>query len=224
MVSTIHEVNQWGRKDPFTPATHSDYVTHENAKEVQIYNAAGNPITKGHYGIGTADEEFKYDNTTETTINHLIQNPSTYYDKGDKTNTIPIASAEYYNITKEGDWWNPTIKTLYDPCPNGYRIPKSGTYGEGRQVETHPDWSPWSDGGLQSGRVFKNSSFFPASGYRVIFSCELGDVGTHNFSWMSTPSSATLGYTLGFHFRFIYQNYSDYHSYGFTTRCIRDPI
>ena len=94
---------QWGRKDPFTPSISVGW-----GEEVQIYKADGTAITKGHRGIGTTDkEEFKHEtrNTaTQTTIEELIQNPSTHYDKGDGANYVPIASTEYYNITKEGDW------------------------------------------------------------------------------------------------------------------------
>ena len=64
-----------------------------------------------------------------TVATTLTKSPSIYY--GIVSPYIPIVNSEYYDITKEGDWWNPTIKTLYDPCPNGYRIPKLGTYGAG---------------------------------------------------------------------------------------------
>ena len=214
---------QWGRKDPFTPATHTDYISSNNAKEVQIYNATGSPIPKGTNGIGTADEEFKLDNTITTTINHLIQNPSTHYGKGhgDFVNDTwtPIASTEYYNITKEGDWWNPTIKTLYDPCPNGYRIPKLGTYGQAS------DWiksNPYS--GLISGYMWSNDdiSFFPASGLRNNYSGQFWGVGTYGYTWMSTPYNPTNGYHLRFSSGYVYPNTAYGRSDGFPARCIKD--
>ena len=215
---------QWGRKDPFTPATHTGYVNYNNAQEVQIYNAAGTPITKGTNGIGTTDEEFKLDNTTTTTINHLIQNPSTHYGKGhgDLVNDtwVPIASAGYNNITKEGDWWNPTIKTLYDPCPNGYRIPKSGTYDEAR------DWtlSTWTGGIITNGHIWNSNidTFFPASGRRNDNTGNFRYIGSHGFFWTSTPFQATSGYQLYLDSDYIgpISNYP--RSEGLPTRCIKD--
>ena len=209
---------QWGRKDPFTPSSATINT------EVQIYNATGSPITKGAGGISDKpDEEFKLDNTTKTTINHLIQNPSTHYGKGhgDFVNDTwtPIASTEYYNITKEGDWWNPTIKTLYDPCPNGYRIPKSGTYGNAS------DWiksNPYS--GLISGYMWSNDdiSFFPASGYRNASNGKFYAVGTNGYAWMSTPYNSTNGYYLDFRSSTVYPNYTNHRSFGFPTRCIKE--
>ena len=214
---------QWGRKDPFTPAVNAKY---DNTSELQIYNATGIPITKGTNGIGTTDEQFKYDNTTITTINNLIQNPSTHYVKGDgiEANWVPIASAGYNNITKEGDWWNPTIKTLYDPCPNGYRIPKYGTYGEGGGITIHPGWSPWIDNELKAGRTFENSSFFPASGLRSNANGQFWGGGIEGLCWTSTMVKSTLGYALNFTSNNINfnGNLNDARSFGFPARCIKD--
>ena len=220
-VNSFGMLYQWGRKDPFTLTN-----TLENS-EVQIYNATGNPITKGTNGIGTADEQFKLDNTTITTINDLIQNPSTYYINGNGKGDYwqSIASTEYYNITKEGDWWNPTIKTLYDPCPNGYRIPKSGTYGEGGQVAIHSDWSVWSADGLKSGRVFKNSSFFPASGHRTRHSGGFRGVGESSNVWTSTAAkdNPVIGLCSTFSSTAVNPNYGGSpYSDSYVTRCIKD--
>ena len=218
---------QWGRKDPFTPATHTGYVNYNNAKEVQIYNATGTPITKGTNGIsGKPDEEFKLDNTTTTTINHLIQNPSTYYGKGhgDFVNDtwVPIASAGYNNTTREGDWWNPTIKTLYDPCPNGYRIPKNGTYGNVANTTNPSDigWD-WLGTGLQSGMKWTNT-LFPASGYRSASNGKFYRVGTGGYGWMSIPYTPTNGYNLGFYSGYVGPNSYYGRSNGFPARCIKD--
>ena len=212
---------QWGRKDPFTPSITT--AGWPGGEEVQIYNATGNPITKGHYGIGTTDEEFKYDNTTITTINDLIQNPSTHYAKGDGTNNVPIASATMPRGNKKGSltpWWNPTIKTLYDPCPNGYRIPKSGTYGQAS------DWTisnPYS--GLTAGYTWKiesRASFFPASGHRSSSIGHFGAVGTSGNSWLTTLYDSTYGYKLHFHSGAVDPINYYYRSEGLPVRCIID--
>ena len=218
-----------GRKDPFTPVTHTDYVAHNNAKEVQIYNATGTPITKGTNGIGTTNEqEFKSDNTTETTINHLIQNPSTHYSRENGANGIQIASAGYNNTTREGDWWNPTVKTLYDPCPNGYRIPKGGTYGEEVAGSTYIYWSAWSEGGLISGRVwtpYNVSTFFPTGGQRYRDSGRFAYVGVSNRTWMSTTVKGNyrIGHSIIFDAQGVISNYLGApHSHSYTVRCIKD--
>ena len=217
MNKKIHEVNQWGRKDPFTPSSATI-----NA-EVQIYTAGGTAITKGTNGIsGKPDEEFKLDNTIKTTINHLIQNPSTHYTKENNTegNYVPIVNSEYYDITEEGDWWNPTIKTLYDPCPNGYRIPKSGTYG------VVSDWilSTWTSGTLTEGHIWNQNtkSFFPISGSRLATNGKFYAVGTNGYYWMSTPHSPPYARSLRISTASLTTNGTHVRSDNFFTRCIKD--
>jgi len=206
---------QWGRKDPFTPSSKTINT------EVQLYTATGGVITSSSNGIGG---EFKYDNTTKTTINNLIENPSTLYAKGDGTNYVPIASAEEYNnTTKEGDWWNPTTKTLYDPCPKGYRIPKRGTYGNALDGENDPiGWLAFSEDGLNSGRIWNHASFFPASGYRNRSHGMFSAVGSNGYSLMSTPQSSITGDNLHFSLGTVYPNNSFSRAGGFPVRCIRD--
>jgi len=202
---------QWGRKDPFTPTS-----TTINS-EVQIYEADGTAITKGSNGIGSSDEQFKLDNTTTTTINHLIQNPSTYYAREIvKDNRVPIASTG----DLKSDWWNPVTKTLYDPCPNGYRIPESGTFGKAS------NWtiSTWSGSVLTEGHTFNNgeNSFFPASGLRLHSNGKFSQVGTGGHSWISPPYNSTRGHCLNFNSGTIHLNSNNPHAYGFPVRCIRD--
>jgi len=216
---------QWGRKDPFTPTT----ITKEDIRtEVQLYTATGGVIKSSSNGIGG---EFTYEDRsllttiTPTTINHLIENPSTHYAKGDKTNWVPIASAEEYNnTTKEGDWWNPTIKTLYDPCPNGYRIPGKNTYGNaGDKVNDLTGWLAFSVDGLSSGRIWDiTSSFFPASGLRNFSSGQFWGGSTNGYSWVSTPYNPTVGYSLEFHSSAVYPNTYLNRAFGFPVRCILD--
>ena len=190
---------------------------------MQIYNATGTPITKGNSGIATVDKEseFRSEERTidnQTTVGDLIQNTSTHYDKGDGTNYVPIANSEYYDITEEGDWWNPTIKTLYDPCPNGYRIPKVGTYGN------TSDWtlSEWEPSNLKGGQTFK-SSFFATSGYRDFTYGTFTAVGTSGYAWMSTPYSIYSGYLLIFRGnKELFCDEIRGRSLSFPIRCIKD--
>jgi len=213
MVSAIHAVNQWGRKDPFTPSSKTINT------EVQLYTATGDAIKGSSYGIGG---EFTLNNTTTTTINNLIEHPSTHYDKGDGTNSIPIESTGDFS----NDWWNPTTKTIYDPCPNGYKIPENGTYGNVINT-TNPSvigWD-WTANSLGSGYTWRNNSstsFFPASGRRFHAHGTFWGVGSNGYIWMSTPGNSTQGYSLDFHSSAVYPNLSSSRANSLTVRCIRD--
>jgi len=186
---------------------------------VQLYKANGEAITGSSNGIGG---EFTYEDRsllttiTPTTINDLIQNPSTYYTKGDGTNLVPIASTGDLS----NDWWNPTTKTIYDPCPNGYRIPKNGTYDG--LVTTN---FPWTGSGITAGRTWTSvSSFFPASGRRFQTSGKFYNVGSWSYSWMSKSYTdrPELGCDLYFNSGSVSPNNGNYRADGMTVRCIRD--
>jgi len=199
---------QWGRKDPFTPAT-------TNYKEVQLYTATGEAIKGSSNGIGG---EFTYEARTTkkpTTINDLIENPSIHYAEVDETNTVPIASTG----DLKNDWWNPATKTIYDPCPNGYRIPESGTYNG------FPKPSVWS-ADLINGMIWHKdtpaATFVPASGCRGAGSGKFYAVGSNGYGWMSTPYSPTGGYYLDFHSSAVYPNNYNSRASGIPVRCIRD--
>ncbi len=116
------------------------------------------------------------------------------------------------------DWWNSEIKTLYDPCPYGYRIPASGVYGEAG------DWvlSTWA-GVMTAGHSFNKviKSFFPASGYREPSNGKFMRVSATGYGWMSTPYNRSNVYALGFGSGYVKPNIDGgIRSYGFPIRCI----
>ena len=186
---------QWGRKDPFTPAGVDDY-------EVQIYDATGRPIIKG-----TSRGEFKADNTTKTTINHLIQNPSIHYSRQveptyNKFYWVPILGAGGSSLKK--DWWNPEFKTMYDPCPYGFRIPKAGAY-DGISSLGFPYY-----GGTLHGL------FIPHAGTRMTDDGSLWRSFIFSWYWMSTPYTHELAYH--------YKNMSDIIAKGPSHRANNYPV
>ena len=200
---------QWGRKDPFTPATTTPSTTTASAnvpggKDTQLYSATGTPInTKSSNGIGG---EWTHSTAVASNITALTNTPSTFYTGGN----VPIASTG--NLSN--DWWNPTTKTLYDPCPAGYRIPSSGTYNS---FTVPPNWSI----NINNGMTW-NTSFFSASGYRHSSNGKFYSVGYDGYVWMSTPYSATFGHTLFFRPGRGDLNTTYQRSYSWPTRCISE--
>ena len=207
-VNSFGMLYQWGRKDPFTPSTATSPARGATGgKDTQLYNATGTPINTNTYGVGG---EWIHSATAlnATQVATLINYPSTFYTGG----SVPIASTG--NLSN--DWWNATIKTLYDPCPTGYRIPPNGTYNSFTT-------SSWSGSGVTTGRTWAaNSSFFPASGYRTTPVGEFYVVGTYGFYWMSTPNSAAYGHNLLFNSGAVNPNHACERSYGFPVRCISE--
>lgn len=88
----------------------------------------------------------------------------------------------YFDAVEPSDWttpknealWQNAVKTLFDPCPPGWRLPKSGN------MEDSPDPSPWKAFSIENsiwddsgGSTFHSvvygasgSTWYPAAGYR----------------------------------------------------------
>lgn len=100
---------QWGRKDPF-PRPY--YFDASGAEAEGCYNG-DNYIING---------KFEECSTTTGAVAYTIKNPMTY---------ITNAACIEENGDGIGDWlavadntlWNDVEKSLYDPCPKGWRVP-----------------------------------------------------------------------------------------------------
>ena len=178
-------------------------------------------LMQRYYELNSFDGQFKYNGSTQTTIEELIQNPSTHYaiksTVGEYVYYVPIASTG--DLTK--DWWNPETKTIYDPCPYGYRIPKVNTYGNAS------DWaiSTWGGNILTEGHSWK-SSLFPVSGSRSYKVGKFGLIGAAGYYWMSTTYNKSNSPYLRLSSNSLTTPTAGLgRSDGFQTRCIEDkPI
>lgn len=109
-VASLGLLYQWGRKDPFIGAAY----TNDN------YTDNGRLTTYNYY-----NKEWKVDSGRNTNISYTIENPTILTYDG-------LSSKE---LTKGGYLWGTNgglnhegikdlgSKTIYDPCPEGYRIP-----------------------------------------------------------------------------------------------------
>lgn len=126
-------------------------------------------------------------------VNYATKNPLTYL-KGREGN--------------HGDWlyssaslWK-SEKTIYDPCPIGWRVPEGGDYGI--WAKAYGSWSSFNttfddlNKGVSFSEIYGTSSciWYPASGYRGESS--YGDVGTHGHYW--SVSLALYGYSYFLYF------------------------
>ena len=109
---------QWGRKDPFPRL-----ASHETFEARPVYDMDGNETRIDYAFVQTTDN-----------LKNAIQNPMTFY--GNENNNV-------------GDWYTTTLtthnnalwggsddthhKTIYDPCPAGWRIPENDYLSTGLQ-------------------------------------------------------------------------------------------
>jgi len=186
---------QWGRKDPFPGTTaftimNEDY-TYEVDGEPEVYGIDNRVLPK--FGL-TA--EF------HGTIEKSIQNPAVFYAMTYKHTGVEDEYGEEIveNDYKTGDWvdvsnddyWGGESrkKTIYDPCPVGYKVPVCDADGNTPYawlVYTAGKWDEANRGFEQEGQ------WFPTTGTRAYASGGLDYTEANPYSglWIGTKGKAS---------------------------------
>ena len=180
---------QWGRKDPLYPSNGMGNTTKIWYDKEGIPSTA-NPM-KGTFSAGN------------DCIKNCILNPNLMHNRynGDYT---------YYNLwsadnktTSAND--NPVNKTIYDPCPVGFKLPASNAFtgftttGESVSSSTQVNgtWSSSEKGWYFYTNSEKTQSiFFPALGYRSYSTMRPGSIGTQGCFWSAHPVAKGNNYYL----------------------------
>ena len=172
-----------------------------------------------------------------------IQNPQNFYTWGSSWYNNPPAGYSYYNLwsadnTTTGFNDNAVVKTVYDPCPVGFKMPASNAF-TGFTSDGQYQYTPANinaDGTTDSQtkysaayghNFYTNSSknatiFFPASGFRNNSDGSLNGVGSSGCYWSAVPGSTFSGCNLSFHWGYVYPQYYNDRSYGFAARPVSE--
>lgn len=151
-----------------------------------------------------------------------------------KANVFFTSTSEFNHnwlYPKDSKLWNSgsesaPVKTEYDPCPEGWRIP---THAE--LDELNNNYSSWTtaDNG-QMGRWFSGPNsyttsvpqvFFSAAGFRYSGDGDAYDRGYFGYYWSSGPSFEGFAYFLGFGSSSVYVSSSG-RAYGYSVRCVQE--
>ena len=198
---------QWGRKDPFNQR----YFEGTSAADMA-------PFISGAKRI---------DGSLENSILH----PETFYGSSNPSGETEKTAdwSTYEDEVKVYDWWNANItgddeqdalgkKTMFDPCPVGYRVP---TYAEVNSLLTLS--SVWKNGA----KVVDGQLYFPTTSYRAIGIYQEYWTSARAFFWTSTPYETGDKFT-----RRVYRPYytsgsagmngNAVRAWGIPVRCIKD--
>ena len=111
-------------------------------------------------------------------------------------------------------------KSVYDPCPPGWRVPVHGVWSDFSLSTSEWFSSPggryfYPGGDSANGRIW-----YPAAGNRIHHGATWGEVGTDGYYWTATPVSGSAHY-----FRFngggVTQAYNTERYRGESVRCVR---
>ena len=196
---------------------------------------------------GVATSDLKAGSITENagdnmTIVNNIQNPDKFYIYGSSL----WINYGYYNLwsadnTVTGGYNqgndNPVVKTVYDPCPVGFKMPannaftgftttgQNSTSQSEMNVDGTDDWQQWTN---NFGHNFWTNSSktatinFPASGLRNNNDGSLDGVGNSGYSWSAVPSNSGNGCNLSFSSGGVYPLVNSTRSYGFAVRAVSE--
>ena len=188
---------------------------------------------------------YSFDNTTGgRSLGYAIQHPENmfiYAQTG--TYYYDWCNATYYNLwsadnTTTGFNDNAVVKTVYDPCPVGFKMPASnaftgftsnGQYQSGAaNINANGTADSWDKFSAAYGHNFYTNGsktatiFFPASGFRSHSDGSLVSVGNYGYYWSAVPSSTYFGCFLYFYWSGVSPQSNNSRSYGFAARPVSE--
>lgn len=158
---------QWGRKDPFLSSS----------------SISSGTLVKSTIAWPSAVES----SSATGTVAYTILNPTTF---------VTTSSSD---SSEEGDWhyashdntlWTTSDKTksIYDPCPAGWRVPDGGSNGIWSKAGFVDTTYDGTNEGISFSISSPSTTWYPASGYREYTSGGLFSVGYFGKYWSASPN------------------------------------
>ena len=212
-VGALGLLYQWGRKDPFMGS--SSISSSSEAKSTITW-----PSTVSS-------------DASNGTIEYAVSHPTTFITCNDSNRDWYYTGDSSTDNTR---WTtSKTSKSIYDPCPAGWRVPDGGedgvwskALGSSSQFEDSSLYDSTNEGMNFSGKFGSASTiWYPASGCRSSSSGTLGTVGSLGYYWSCSPYpsfsyNACLLYL--YYIGNVYPSYNNLRAYGYPVRCLQESI
>ena len=186
-----------------------------------------------------ANSHFTQNAGDNMSIMNGIQHPDNFYIWGSSWYSTPPTGYSYYNLWSAENMTtgfndNSVVKTVYDPCPVGFKMPASNAFtgftangqnGGTMNVDGTSDWQTYQN---NFGHNFWTNSSktatinFPASGYRSSNGGSLNGVGGSGFYWSAVPGNTSSGCSLFFLSGHVSPLYVVSRTYGFAARPVSE--
>lgn len=202
-VDALGPLYQWGRKDPFLSG--SSITSDTEAKSTLTWPS---PVAS---------------DSSNGTIAYAVEHPTTFI-------TRSVSNHDWYytgsSSTDDTRWQSK--KTIYDPCPVGWRVPdgrENGVWSTsiGSSSQYTRSYDSTNRGMNFSGDFGQASTiWYPASGFRFSGGGSLSFVGDSGDYWSVTPDS-DHAYTMSFSYSCnVTPTGSSERANGFSVRCTKD--
>ena len=186
-----------------------------------------------------ANSHFTQNAGDNMSIMNGIQHPDNFYIWGSSWYSTPPTGYSYYNLWSAENMTtgfndNSVVKTVYDPCPVGFKMPASNAFtgftangqnGGTMNVDGTSDWQTYQN---NFGHNFWTSSSktatinFPASGCRNYNDGSLSSVGYVGYYWSAVPNDTYYGCYLYFGSGSVSPPDIDNRAYGFAARPVSE--
>ena len=148
---------QWGRKDPFLRPYYHDC---SGGEDQYVYDGAG----ATHY------LEYVESSAETGTVEYAIAHPSTFIINPKSVDEGGNGVGDWLN-TPDNSLWSGTTKSVYDPCPYGWRVP-AGSDFDCLKLSAEEDSMPLEQARKRFGWTLTdgtNSYFYLAAGFRSYY-------------------------------------------------------
>ena len=195
--SALGLLYQWGRKDPFLGSS----------------SISSNIVANSTITWPSAVES----NSIIGTIEYSTEHPTTFITYNSNNYDWYYTDSQSTDNTR----WQPN-KTIYDPCPVGWRVPDGGDNGVWNIAGFSDTTYDNANEGMLFNTTSSSNSWYPATGYRDARDATLEGVGYYGYYWSVTHLNYRA-YTLNFsYFGNIYPMNRSYRARGFSIRCFRE--
>ena len=208
-VGALGLLYQWGRKDPFLGSSSISNST--KAKSTITWPSAVSS------------------NSSNGTIEYATANPTTFI-------TYNRSNCDWYytgsSSTDNTRWTtSETSKSIYDPCPAGWRVPDGGANGVwskavGSSLEFTRTYNSTNKGINFSGKFGSASTiWYPASGCRYNYDGSLDSVGNFGLYWSASPYSSISDYAYNLLVNYggrVAPSDGTFRACGLSVRCLQE--
>ena len=207
-VGALGLLYQWGRKDPFLGSSSIHYDDIAEAKSTITWPSA----VYSDSSTGT----IAYATTNPTTfIRYKSSNYDWYYTGSESTDNTRWTTSD-------------TDKSIYDPCPAGWRVPDGGSngvwskaLGSSSYFNQGSLYNSTNEGMNFSGKFGSASTiWYPASGYRYGDVGSLNFVGDSGYYWSASPGDYYECSLFFIYNGYVYPSFNNYRALGHSVRCI----
>ena len=199
-VGALGLLYQWGRKDPFLGSS-------SISDEIEAKSTIAWP---------SAVES----DSSHGTIDYATANPTTFI-------TCYLGNSDWYypgdSSTDNTRWTTSSSdKSIYDPCPAGWRVPDGGGNGIWSKSGLGTPLYDGTNGGMSFSISSPSTTWYPVSGCRYYDDGSLFYVGSSGYYWSASPNSSSA-YTLYFsYYGNVYPSSNSDRAYGYSVRCLQE--